>query len=116
MDHYPARQFHAGIEKELPDGFTGSASIVLRHKRILPSNDRILNLAQAILETLSLRTVDVTATKHNMRPSLGQPIYTKSESDISSIPIEPFQEPRSSHALYVEGERKPPPDTTLLDV
>jgi hypothetical protein len=45
----------AGVEEKLANCFSGPARIIFGHERIPAANDRILDLAQPVLEPLASR-------------------------------------------------------------
>src|SRR5207247_6211305 len=116
VNDYARRQLEFRLEEQLPDRLTDSARVFGREKGVFPSDQRALYLCQPILEALAASVVDVAAPENDVLTSLGLPIDAEAKTNESGIGVESVQNPRGPHALRIQSERKPPPDTTLQGV
>ena len=89
---------------EAKRAFADAAGIVVRHERVLVTEHRAFNFAEAELKPLPLRVVQMTAPENDLVPLLGLAVQADTEPDKSRIAVERGQNPWRSHALDIEGQ------------
>jgi hypothetical protein len=118
MNHDPTGESAARLEEELSDRLTDPPRVVARQEGVPPATveDRILDLTQTILKSLTLFVEDVAAPEDDLAAIGPVPVYAGAETDIGCVACGRLQHERGPEALGVERERQPPADAARLGI